>query len=168
MPSRQKPPLRNQPAREHVIKHGLTAAVAAAALAVAGCGGGDDNKTLSYSDFSQQANDICKSANDKVASLDQKLSGRAATDAPVYDTLIPELESARNDISKLKPPEELQADFDKFVAITGRQLEAAKKAQTQAKAGNQVAYIATIKATQPLSKQSNLLGSKLGAAECAK
>src|SRR3954451_9288260 len=168
MPSRQKPPLRNQPAREHVIKHGLTAAVAAAALAVAGCGGGDDNKTLSYSDFSQQANDICKKANTDNADLQSKFTGKAATDAPLYDQLIPAIQSARDDFAELKPPEELKADFDKFLSLTDQQIANAKKAQAQAKAGDQAGYIATIKATQPISQQSNLEGSKLGAADCAK
>ena len=144
------------------------AALAAAALAAAGCGGGDDNKTLSYSDFSKQANDICKQANDKNAGLNQKFTGKVETDAPLFDQLIPAIESARSDFGDLKPHDELKADYDKFLSITDQQIANAKKAQSQAKAGDQAGYIATLKATQPLQEQSNIEGSKLGAAECAK
>src|SRR4051812_38906844 len=71
--ARNKAPCQ-QHARGNVIRNGLMAAAAAATLAVAGCGGGDDNKALSYSDFSQQANDICKQANADTAALQQKFT----------------------------------------------------------------------------------------------
>jgi hypothetical protein len=149
-----------------MITNGLKVVAAVAAIGVAGCGGGSSNKALSYSDFSKQANDICKTSNAKSKGLN--LTGNPKADAALFDQVIPQVESARADFAKLKPPAELKADFDKFLSISDQQLANAKKAQTAAKAGDQAGFIAILKATQPLSQQSKLEGSKLGAAECAK
>jgi hypothetical protein len=149
-----------------MIKHGLKVVAVAAALGVAGCGG-DDNKTLSYSDFGKKADAICADVNAKTDTIGQKLNGKAANDAPYYSQLIPAVEQGRKDFADLKPPEELKADFDKFLSITDQQIANAKKAEAAAKAGNQAEYIGIIKATQPIQEQSNLAASKLGAATCA-
>jgi hypothetical protein len=150
-----------------MIRNGLKVVAAVAVLGVAGCGGGDDsNKTLSYSDFSNQANEICKSSNEKSAGL--RVTGDLKADAATLDKIIPEVESARADFAKLKPPEELKSDFDKFLSISDQQLANAKKARDAAKAGDKAGYIQILKDTQGLQAQSHEAGSKLGAAECAK
>jgi hypothetical protein len=150
-----------------MIRHGLKVVAAAAVLGVAGCGGGDDsNKTLSYSDFSKQANEICKSANEK--SQGAKLSNDLKADAAVLDQQIPSVESALADFKKLNPPDELKSDFDQFVSISEQQLASAKKARDAAKAGDKAGFVAALKEAAPLQAQSHEAGSKLGAAECAK
>jgi len=150
-----------------MIRHGCMALAAAAALFAAGCGGGDDsNKTLSYSDFSNQANEICKSSNEKSAGL--KLTGDPKQDAATLDKVVPQVESALADFRDLKPPDELKADFEQFLSISDQQLANAKKARDAAKAGDRAGYIQILKETQPLQAQSHEAGSKLGAAECAK
>jgi hypothetical protein len=149
-----------------MIRHGLKVVAAAAVLGVAGCGGGDSNKTLSYSDFSTQANDICKSANQK--SQGAKLSNDLKADATVLDQQITNVESALADFKKLNPPDELKPDFDKFLSISDQQLASAKKARDAAKAGDKAGFVAALKSAQPLQAQSHEAGSKLGAAECAK
>ena len=150
-----------------MIRHGLKVLAAAAVLGVAGCGGGDDsNKTLSYSDFSNKANDICKTANEK--SQGANITDDLAADVKVLDEQIPNVESALADFKKLNPPDELKSDFDKFISISEQQLANAKKARDEAKAGDKAAFVATLKATAPLQAQSHEAGSKLGAAECAK
>jgi hypothetical protein len=149
-----------------MIRNGLKVVAAAAVLGVAGCGGGDSNKTLSYSDFSTKANDICKSSNAKSQGL--SLTGNLQTDAKTLGKVIPEVESARAQFAKLKPPTELKADFDQFLSISDQQLANAKKAQAAAKAGDKAGFVAVLKATAPLQAQSHAAGSKLGAAECAK
>jgi hypothetical protein len=151
-----------------MIKHGLMAAAASAALAVAGCGGGDDNKTLSYSDFGKKADEICTQVNAKTDPIGQKLNGKVDNDAQYYSQLIPAVEQGRSDFADLKPPDELKADFDKFLAATDQQIANAKKAEAAAKAGKQAEYIAIVKSTQPIQQESNAAASKLGAAVCAK
>jgi hypothetical protein len=151
-----------------MIRKRLTVVAALAALGVAGCGGDDSNKALSYDDFSKEANTVCKEENAKIEPVSQKISGQASTDGAVFDELIPKLEAAGDRFKELEPPEELKATFDEFNSITDQQIAQAKKARDAAKAGDQDAYLALIKETQPLSEQSDLAGSKLGAAECSK
>lgn len=149
-------------------KTGLAAVAALAAVAVAGCGGGSDsNKTLSYSDFTKQAEQICKDNDTKVAAVG-KLTGSVQTDAPLFPKLLPIIKSGQDDFKKLKPPAQLQADFDKFNSIGDQQYANAQKALVALKAGDQNGYIAVIKQTQGLSQQSKIEGSKLGAPSCAK
>ncbi|MEA2459162.1 MAG: hypothetical protein QOC95_2134 [Thermoleophilaceae bacterium] len=147
-------------------KTGLICLTGFTALAVAGCGGGSSNKALSYSDFGKQASAICKVENPKVKAASAGLTGQAKTDAPVYDKLIPALQSATGKLEALKPPSKLQSTFDQIKSLDAQQIAAAKKAQSQAKAGDQAGYVATVKSLQPLSKQSDALASKLGAAGC--
>jgi hypothetical protein len=149
-----------------MIRKALMTVAAAAVLGAAGCGGDDSNKTLSYSDFSNQANEICKSSNEKSAGA--KLTNDLQADATVLDEQIPNVESALADFKELNPPEELKADFDRFVSISEQQLANAKKARDAAKAGDKAGFVAALKATAPLQSQSHEAGSKLGAAECAK
>lgn len=140
---------------------------AIAALGVAGCGG-SSNKSLSYSDFGTKANDVCKSETVKIDAVSHKLTGKATTDAPVYDQLIPLLQAASDKFKALKPPDALKPDFDKFNANTGQQVTIAKEAQTAAKTGNDAAYRAVLLQLKPLGTENKLTGSKLGAADCAK
>jgi hypothetical protein len=151
-----------------MIRHGLKVVAAVAALGVAGCGGGDDNKTLSYSDFGKKADEVCTQVNAKTDPIGAKLTGKVANDAPLYPQLIAAVEQGRKDFADLKPPDELKADYDKFLSVTDQQIANAKKAEAAAKAGNQAEYIAIVKSTQPLQEQSNAAASKLGSAVCAK
>jgi hypothetical protein len=150
-----------------MIRDGLKVVAAVAALGVAGCGG-SSNKALSYSDFGKKADEVCATANAKVKPIGTKITGKASADAPVFDQLIPELQTARDNFGKLKPPDALKANYDNFLSITDQQIAKAKEAQAAAKSGDQAGYIGVIKATQSLAQQSNLEASKLGAAECAK
>jgi hypothetical protein len=123
-----------------MTRSAILAALAAATIGVVGCGGGDSNKALSYSGFATAANKVCSDATSSTDKIAAKLNGKATNDAPVYDDLIPALQSATDKFKKLKPPAALKVDADKFAA----------------------------KAIGPIAKEANLEGSKLGAAECAK
>jgi hypothetical protein len=150
------------------IRKQLMVVAALAALGVAGCGGGDSNKTLSYSDFGKKADEICSSETPKIKATGAKLSGDAKKDAPVYDELLPELKAANDKFKALKPPDELKPDFEKATSIQDQQYALTQEAQKAAKSGDQAAYQAVLKQFKPLSEQSNLAASKLGAATCAK
>ena len=150
-----------------MIKHGLKVVAVAAALGVAGCGGGDSNKTLSYSDFGKKADEICTQVNAKTDPIGSKLNGKAENDAQYYSQLIPAVEQGRKDFADLKPPDELKADFDKFLSATDQQIANAKKAEAAAKAGNQAEYVSILKSSKPIQAESNAAASKLGAGVCA-
>ena len=145
----------------------VMAVAAAAALTAAGCGGGDDNKSLSYSDYGKKLDEICAKQNPKIKPLGNKLNGDPANDAPVYDEIIPVLEDTDNQLGDVgDPPDELKADADRLKADSAKQLDLAKQAQTQAKAGDKTAYLATVKQISATGKDADLASSKLGAKVC--
>jgi hypothetical protein len=109
----------------------------AAALVVAGCGGGSSNDTLSYSDFGSQASAICKDGNEAV----QKLTDPSQ----IGPTIQPFIDK----IKDLKAPDELKSAQDEFVSITQQQIDAP-----------------TPKAAQALQSASDAAGSKMGAPDC--
>ena len=153
-----------------MTKFRLIAAAAVAALAIAGCGGGDkSNKSQGYSDFSAAANKVCNDANPDIKATTSKLTGKATEDSPVFDELVPKLEDAAAKFKALKPPKELKADFDQFNSVTEQQIALAKKAQQAAKSGDQAAYVQVlkeIKAAKSLDQQGDLAASKMGAGDC--
>ena len=144
----------------------LTVVAAAAALGVAGCGGDDSNKTLSYSDYGKKLDEVCATQNPKIKPLGEKLNGDPANDAEVYGEVIPLLEETRDKVKDLNPPDELKADADKLESVADQQVTLAKQAETQAKAGDKNAYLATVKQLQSLSDEGDAAASKLGAGVC--
>lgn len=149
-----------------MIRKGLLAACASAALAFAGCG--SSNKALSYSEFGKKASEVCQKTSADIKPDSAKLTGKASKDAPLYDSFIPKLQAAADKLKALKPPEQLKPDADKFNALTTEQIDAAKQAQTAAKAGDQTGYDAALKSAQTASEEANTEASKLGATDCAK
>jgi hypothetical protein len=144
-----------------------TAALAVAAIAFAGCGGGgDSNKTLSYSEFGTKAGEVCTSANAGIKQISSKLTGDPANDAPLLGQLIPKLKDANDKFKALKPPDELKADFDKFNSITDEQISVTEKAKSLADSGDQAGYQAQIQQLQSLGSQSDIQASKIGAKAC--
>ena len=149
------------------MRTALLAAVAAVSLVFAACGGGDGedtNRALTYDGFVEAANGVCTSVNEQVDPISEKLTGKAAQDAEVYDELIPELVSAREDMEALEPPEELQAAHDDFVSLVREQETAAEDAKAAAEAGDQKEYLRVLKSLD--GSEVDLAASKLGAAEC--
>ena len=148
----------------------LIAVAAVASLAIAGCGGGDDesNSGLSYSELGQEMDKICTEYEPKFDAEAEKIKGKAAQDAPVWDELVRLFEEGTGKFKALDPPSELQADFDNFISLSDQQLALTKEAQAAAKSGDQQEYASVAKEIQQstLDEQSDEAASKLGAAEC--
>jgi hypothetical protein len=136
---------------------------------LAGCGGGSDNKTLSYSDFSSQANQICQDAEDQNKALGKTTTAAATPEnGALVDKLVAIVQKQKDKLAGLKAPDQLKSSQDEFVSLADQQITIAKKASTAAKAKDQAGYVSAIKELQALSPKSNAAGSKLGAAACAK
>lgn len=150
----------------------VIAATALAAVAFAGCGGddeGDSNQALSYDEFSAQANTICEEEGAKIDATTEQLTGDPEQDAATWSELVAQLQAASDRFAELDPPEELQADFDRFNAAAQEQLGLAEDAQAAAETGDAQAYRAFIKQAEQSNadQEAALAGSKLGAAACA-
>lgn len=100
---------------------------------VAGCGGGDNDggggggDAMSREDFVAEANKICREGEEKINAKAQEVqekiqdAGSNAEDqqkavADVLEQTAKEYDPYLERLGDLKPPEDLQADWDKFVA----------------------------------------------------
>jgi hypothetical protein len=146
------------------VKKLAIGAVLALALAAAGCGGGG-SKTLSKEEYGSRLNQICKDYNAKVKEIGAPSSiAELSSKGP---KLLDEFGKAVAKAEKLKPPSELKAKADKFIAdakeLTGllnQVIAAAKK--------NDTAKVQEIGAkADALTKESDSLGTELGASACA-
>lgn len=143
-------------------------AVAVASVGLAACGGGDDenNSQLSYADFGREANELCKKTNDRIEPLSQKATGEPQNDAPIIAQVLDIQEPAVEEFKKLKPPDELQTDYDTFVSVSDEQIAGLKEAEAAAKAGDKATYQAKLQELQPLDAESDAAASRLGAGAC--
>ena len=147
----------------------LLAGTLLAALALAGCGGDDSssNNDLSYSDFSKQADAICKEERAKTEPEVAKLTGESQQDKAVWAKLIPQLQSGYDRFEELEPPEELQVPFDRFNAAHQETLALAEELQAAADQGDEESYAHAYKELQETPDTAARAGSKLGAPSCA-
>ena len=138
------------------------AALCGLALVGAGCGGDDDNDTLSYDDTGTEISEICERVNAEA----EGLTGQPKNDAPLLEEFVPNFEQAIQDVRDLEVNEELEADRDAFADNGEEQVAIIKEAQAHAEAGDRKKYVETIEETSALDKESNEIASKLGATGC--
>jgi outer membrane murein-binding lipoprotein Lpp len=112
----------------------LVGAVAALAVAVAGCGGGGST-TLSKEEYSAKLNQICTDLNAKNKEIGQPNSIPELADKGPQ--LLDEFDKAIAEVKKLKAPDELKDAVDKFISLGEEQrslisdlIDAAKKNDT--------------------------------------
>lgn len=106
-------------------------ALAVGALLVVGaCGGGGDR--LTKAEFVSKANAICKKASTELDAAGQKAFGSkepttAQIVAYINDTLLPKVSQQLDDIDKLKPPKDMQADVDSLLKTARDDVSSVKK-----------------------------------------
>lgn len=132
------------------------------ALALVGAGCGDDNDTLSYDDTGTEISAICERINGQA----EQLTGQPAHDAPILDELVPDFEEAIQEVRDLDADEELADVRDAFADNGEEQLAIIEEAQTAAESGDRKEYVATVRESRSLDKESNELASQLGATGC--
>jgi hypothetical protein len=161
----------------------IAGCIAVGALAVAGCGGGDDSSTtgasgasgaagatpLSQDEFVSQANAACKEANDQVEALELPPDSAPVSDlAPVFQQGVDIQNATYDKVAALTPPSDLQADFSAYLAQAKVGIANTEKAVTAAKANDAEQVQALIQDTQDREARSDDLARSLGLDECAK
>ena len=166
----------------------IAGCVAVGALALAGCGGGDDSTTteagasgasgasgaqgstpLSEEEFVSQGNEICAEANDQIEALQLP-----AGDEPITALAQPLREGAQitqeayDKLVALTPPEDLQQDFNQFLAQGKAAIADSEKAADAAEAGDTSQVQAIIDEGNKQEKSTDALASSMGLDECAK
>jgi hypothetical protein len=94
------------------------------------------------------------------------LTGEPKNDAARLDAIIPDFESAIQDVEDLDVNEELASDRDAFVDNANQQVAIIKQAQTVAETGDKKAYHKKIGETEDLGRESDEIASRLGADAC--
>ncbi len=125
------------------IRPALVSLLAASALVLAACGDDDDDKKseagggdqLTKAELIQQADAICKKGDAEIDAAFQK-EFKGATEEPspkeiqplFESTVVPNIERQINAVAVLKPPEDLQDDWDAFITSARSGLAGTKEA----------------------------------------
>jgi hypothetical protein len=147
------------------MRGALAAAVGLLALLVAGCGGGSgDGARLSKSDFQSQANAICDKYQEQLDALQKP---QTLDEIPaLVDQALAIIDKEIEEISQLKPPEELQSDFDAMIEQADKTKKAADDLSAAAKDKDQADVAKAIAAGQTASKEADTLAGELGLDAC--
>jgi hypothetical protein len=136
------------------------AGVCGLALMGAGCGGDDDNDTLSYDDTGTEIGAVCQSVNF------DGLNGKLENDADVLARIASDFAQAVQDVRDLDVNEELAEARDAFAGNADEQIAIIEEAQASAEAGDEKAYKTKLQTIEPLGKESDELANDLGADGC--
>ena len=134
-----------------------------AALA-AGCGGGGGDG-LSQEEFRQQADAICEKYDKKIQALG---SPQSPADIPAYvQKGIPLLRQGIAELRALKPPADVEDDYNRMLNETAKAIPAAEKLADAAEKGDTAAVQEAIREGQQADQASDELATKLGLGRCA-
>jgi hypothetical protein len=143
---------------------GVLAALAGVLVLLAtGCGGGGGER-LSKEDFQSQANAICGKYQKQLNALGSPTS---LDEIPaLVDQALAILNKEIDEISALKPPEELQSQFDQLLQASDNTKKAAADLSTAAKAGDQAAVQKALQEGNAASTQADKFAAQLGLDSC--
>ena len=131
---------------------------------VPACGGGGGNR-LSKEDFQQQANAICKRYDAKIAALGNPTS---PSDIPDFVAKgIPLIQQGLAELRALRPPAELQADYNRMLDETERAIPAARKLSDAAAKQDAAAVQEALQEANAADQASDRIATKLGLSDCA-
>jgi hypothetical protein len=135
------------------------AAVAALLIPLAACGGG-----LSKAELVKQGDAICKRVNEKVAK--QQEPTNAADLAALAKQTVKISDPAIDDMEALEPPDELEKDFDAFVASLKQQRDLTMQIGDAAAKGDTVKIQQIATQAQKAQAEYQKLVDKIGFKEC--
>jgi hypothetical protein len=133
-------------------------------LATACGGGGSSSARLSKEDFQGQANAICAKYQKQLDALGTPSSLDEIPD--LVDQALVILNKEVDEIAALKPPEELQSDFDKMIAASNKTKAAADDLSSAAKEGDQAAVQKALEEGNAASAEADQLAGTLGLDSC--
>ena len=138
--------------------------LAVAAVFLAACGGGGDNR-LSKEDFQQQANAICKRYDAKIKALGTPTS---VADIPDFvEKGVPLIRQGLAELRALKPPAELEDDYNQMLDETEKAIPAARKLADAAAKQDAAAVQEALQEGNAADNASDRIATKLGLSDCA-
>ncbi len=101
-----------------------------AALALTSCGDGDDEQTLSESEFISRGNEICSNHAKRIEDEARARFGASRNVPSVQEiedlatrVVVPELDRMVDELEDLKPPEDEKSDFNDYLSETRKALD---------------------------------------------
>jgi hypothetical protein len=149
------------------LRAGLTSATVAVVVALAsGCGGdGGGGERLSQDELREQANAICQKYDEKIQAIGNPSSPEEVGD--FVDQVVPLLRQGIAELRALRPPAEVEADYDRMLDETEKAIPAAQQLGEAAANNDPGALQQALKAGQQADNASDEIATKLGLTGCA-
>jgi hypothetical protein len=140
--------------------------LAGLALAASACGGND---RLTKSEFNRQADAICAKYEQKIRSAMQGVpAGDEAQLAGAIERVLPVIRTGNDELRDLKPPENLQERYDRWLQIGDDEVTAAQKLHDSLRAGDRQGVQSAFTDLQKAdARQDRIAREELGLDGCA-
>jgi hypothetical protein len=150
--------------RERLIGSGI--ALAAAALAVAGCGDGPHDVTAE--ELVSEGDQICRLGQERFTEIQEDAPANSSEAAEQTDLLIEESEDELNALRDLEPPDELLEPYNRYLEARGRALEFLRRGRDAAEKQDSQAYIEAQDEVAKGAKERQTLAQAVGFQVCSK
>jgi hypothetical protein len=143
----------------------LTVPLVAIGVAVPGCGGGSDR--VSAAELVQKADEICGKERSSFGRIQAHPPPNASVAADQTDELIRVTEDANSGLRDLRPPEELEPAYDRYLEARNRTLDQMKRGRGAAENQDSAAYGAAQAAAAAEAPKRRKLAETLGLKVCS-
>jgi len=142
---------------------GFVAALVGVLVLLAGCGGGGDTR-LSREEFESQGNAICAKYQKQLQAVGNPSSIDEIPD--LVDQAVAILNREIAEIAALKPPADMQTEFDALIDASNNTKDAAADLSQAAKDGDRAAVQKALDEGNAASKKADQIATQLGLDSC--
>ena len=133
---------------------------------VAGCGGGGSDQ-VSAAELVQRADAICARERSSFGHIQAHAPPNASVAADQTDALIKASQNANSQLRDLKPPDQLQPAYDRYLAARDRVIDQMNRGKDAAESQDSTAYGAAQGAVARDAPQRRKLARSLGLRVCS-
>jgi hypothetical protein len=143
-----------------------TLAITVLTLAAGGCGGKDAKTTLAKPALAKRANAICTNYKARIEAIPQPAGQSGAQSAlAYYEQTRPVLDDTVDQLAKLKPDDNLKADWSAYVASQRKAAKLLDDLVTQVKSGDRAVQQTLTQITKTVD-DGDAAAKKIGATSC--
>jgi len=142
---------------------GFVAALVGVLVLLAGCGGGGDTR-LSREEFESQGNAICAKYQKQLQAVGNPSSIDEIPD--LVDQAVAILNREIAEIAALKPPADMQTEFDALIDASNNTKDAADDLSQAAKDGDRAAVQKALDEGKAASEKADQIATQLGLDSC--
>jgi hypothetical protein len=143
----------------------LSAPVVAIGLALAGCGGGSDR--VSPAELVRKGDEICGKERESFTRIQSDPPPNASVAAAQTAELIKVTQDANSQLRDLKPPEELQSAYDRYLEARDRAVDQMERGRDAAEDRKSAVYGAAQAAVAREAPQRRKLAQAVGLKVCS-